>query len=150
MARNIIAILGLALMLGGCGVALQPVSTRVDSVQIDEQTDEGVRLLVTVIAENPNDIPLPIVRAKYQVELPGAGVETFKFTDLPMATMPAKGKQTITLPAAIAMSGGNATGQQVKVNGQLTYEPAGEIRKLMTEYGVPLPSSGFRSQGELP
>ena len=98
MARNIIAILGLALMLGGCGVALQPVSSRVDSVQIDEQTDEGMRLLVTVIAENPNDIPLPIVRAKYQVELPGAGVETFKFTDLPMATMPAKGKQTITLP----------------------------------------------------
>lgn len=148
MARNMIGILCLTMALGGCGVNLRQVATRVDSVQIDEQTDEGVRVLVTVIAENPNDIPLPIVRAKYEVEL--AGAESFKFTDLPTATIPAHGTQTITLPAALAIAGGNVSGNQFKVTGSLIYEPPGEIRKLLTEYGVSLPAASFKAQGALP
>lgn len=150
MARSAIGILCLALVLGGCASNLKQVSARVDSVRIDEQTDEGVRVLVTVVAENPNDVALPIVRARYAVELPGTDAEPFRFTDLPAVTVPANGVQTVTLPAALALSGANAVGAGYKVSGSLVYEPPGEIRKLMTEYGVPLPSASFKQQGSLP
>ena len=103
-----------------------------------------MRVLVTVFAENPNDVALPIVRAKYEVEL--AGAEAFAFTDLPKATLPANGTQTINLPAAFATDGGSGNYQ---VKGQLTYEPPGEVRKLLTEYGVPLPSASFKDNGTL-
>ncbi len=148
MARNVIGIVCMALVFGGCGVNLRQVATRVDSVRIDDQTDQGVRVLVTVVAENPNDIAMPIVRAKYEVGL--AGAEPFKFTDLPTATIPAHGTQTITLPAALAIAGGNASGHEFTVSGSLVYEPPGEIRKLLTEYGVSLPAAPFKSQGALP
>jgi len=141
-----LVVCSLALMTG-CSSNLKPVKARVDSVTVDERTEQGVRVLVTVFAENPNDVPLPIVKARYQVEM--AGAESFAFTELPKATLPANGTQTITLPAAFATEGGNAAGQLYKVKGQLTYEPPGEIRKLLTEYGVPLPSTAFKDGGEL-
>lgn len=134
-------------VLTGCSSNLKPVISRVDSVTIDERTEQGVRVLVTVFAENPNDVPLPIVKARYQVEM--AGAETFAFIELPKATLPAHGTQTITLPAAFATDGGNAAGQTYQVKGQLTYEPPGEVRKLLTEYGFPLPSASFKDGGEL-
>jgi len=147
MARNAIVILCFALLLGGCASKLKPVAAHVDSVRVDERTAEGVRVLVMVVAENPNDVALPIVRAKYTVELPGAGAEPFRFTDLPMATIPANGVQTVTLPAALATDTVEAGDYQVR--GTLVYEPPGEIRKLLTEYGVPLPSASFKAQGAL-
>ncbi len=134
-------------MLGGCSANLRQVTTRVDSVRIDEQTDQGVRVLVTVVAENPNDVPLPIVKARYKVELSGA--DTFTFLELPKATLPAHGTQTITLPAAFALDGANAADLSYRVAGHLTYEPPGEIRKLLTEYNVPLPSASFKDEGRL-
>jgi LEA14-like dessication related protein len=148
MSRTVLLGLCLTALLTGCNTNLRQVATRVDSVRIDERTDQGVRVLVTVIAENPNDIPLPIVKARYKVGLAGGG--EFAFTDLPKATIPAKGTQTITLPAAFALDGGDAVGRSYQVAGQLTYEPPGEIRKLLTEYNVPLPSASFKAQGALP
>jgi LEA14-like dessication related protein len=152
MSRMVIAIVCVTALLGGCSANLRQVSTRVDSVRVDELTDQGVRVLVTLVAENPNNIPLPIVKAKYKVTLAGisGGGGEFTFTDLPKATLPAHGTQTITLPAAFALNGGNAVGVSYKVAGQLTYEPPGEIRKLLTEYNVPLPSASFKDEGRLP
>lgn len=150
MARSVIGIVCLTLLLGGCASGLKQVKARVDSVRIDEQTDQGVRVLVTVVAENPNDVALPIVRAKYEVDV--ADAEPFRFTDLPAVTVPANGVQTVTLPAALAPTGGGAyaDGAGYKVTGSLIYEPPGEIRKLLTQYGVPLPSASFKQQGTLP
>ena len=147
MSRHVLVILCCVAMLGGCSANLRQVTTRVDSVRIDEQTDQGVRVLVTVVAENPNDVPLPIVKARYKVGLSGGG--EFVFTELPKATLPAHGTQTITLPAAFALDGGSAAGASYQVTGQLTYEPPGEIRKLLTEYNVPLPSASFKDDGAL-
>jgi len=64
-----------------------------------------------------------------------------------MATIPANGVQTVTLPAALATDTVEAGDYQVR--GTLVYEPPGEIRKLLTEYGVPLPSASFKAQGAL-
>lgn len=152
MGRMLIAIVCLAAVLGGCSSNLRQVTTRVDSVRIDDQTDQGVRVLVTVVAENPNDTPLPIVKARYEVSLTGGagGGGAFAFTELPKATLPAHGTQMITLPAAFALNGGDAVGTSYEVAGQLTYEPPGEIRKLLTEYNVPLPTASFKDEGQLP
>ena len=147
MGRMVMTMICMAAVLGGCSANLRQVTARVDSVRIDDRTDQGVRVLVTVVAENPNDIPLPIVKAKYEVRVTGA--DAFAFTDLPKATLPAHGTQTITLPAAFAFDGGNAVGASYRVDGQLTYEPPGEIRQLLTEYNVPLPSASFKDDGAL-
>ncbi len=148
MGRMLLAMVCLTAVLGGCSSKLHQVTARVDSVRIDQQTDQGVRVLVTVVAENPNDTPLPVVRTRYSVSLAGGG--EFAFTELPKATLPANGTQTITLPAAFALNGADAVGTSYKVVGQLTYEPPGEIRKLLTEYNVPLPSASFKDEGQLP
>lgn len=148
MFRIVLGIVCLSALLGGCSTNLRQVTARVDAVSIDEQTEQGVRLLVTIVTENPNNVQLPIVRAKYKIEL--AGAEPFEFTDLPKATLPGNGTQTITLPAAFSLQGGDASGRQLEINGHLIYEPPGEIRKLLTEYGVPLPSAEFKTKGTLP
>ncbi len=148
MARMIMVLTCVLAALGGCSSNLRQVTARVDSVRVDEKTDEGVRVLVTVVAENPNDIPLPVVRAEYEVDMPDR--ETFSFTDLPGTTVPAKGKQVFTFPAAFARVESGNDADAYRVSGQLTYEPPGEIRKLLTDYSVPLPSAGFKSKGTLP
>jgi len=148
MNRIVLVVLCLSAVLTGCKSNLRPVTARVDSVRVDDQTEEGVRVLVTVQAENPNDVPLPVVWLWYQVKLDGGG--EFTFTELPKVTLPAHGTQTITLPAAFALDGGDVLGRGYQVQGKATYEPPGEIRKLLTEYNVPLPSAPFKSEGSLP
>ncbi len=149
MSRTILLVLCMSVVLTGCSSNLRPVTARVDSVTVDDQTDQGVRLLVTVVAENPNDTPLPVTWVWYKVNLDGGGDE-FTFTELPKATLPAHGTQTITLPAAFARGGGEAAGDRYQVTGHVTYHPPGEIRKLLTEYKVPLPSAAFADEGVLP
>ena len=64
-----LVVCGLA-VLTGCSSNLKPVTSRVESVTVDQRTEQGVRVLVTVFAENPNDVALPIVKARYGVPLP--------------------------------------------------------------------------------
>jgi len=148
MSRIVLVILCLSAGLGGCKSNLRPVSARVDSVRVDQTTDEGVRLLVTVQAQNPNNTPLPVTWLWYKVDLDGGG--EFEFTELPKVTLPAHGEQTITLPAAFTLDDLALMGRGYRVQGKATYEPPGEIRKLLTEYGVPLPSASFKDEGVLP
>ncbi|GAB4107974.1 MAG: hypothetical protein Kow00105_13000 [Phycisphaeraceae bacterium] len=147
MWRMALGVCCLALTLVGCSSNLKQVIANVDAVRIDSTSDEGVRVLVTVTAENPNEVALPIVRAEYKVALNGA--QPFEFTDLPKATLPALGTQTLTFPAAFALNGKHEQ-HTYQVEGRLIYEPPGEIRKLLTEYGVPLPSASFSDEGTLP
>ena len=95
---------------------------------------------VTVELQNPNNVPLPLRRAQYTVEV--AGAEPFSFRDQPARTLPASGRQTVELAAVFP---GDATGATCHVSGWITYEPPGEIRKLLTESGIPLPNADFSS-----
>ncbi len=145
MRKTISLLLLITLAAGGC--AVQRPSARVTGVEIAEATEEGSRLLVTVVLDNPRDEPLPIRRSRYELSVDG---ETFEFTDLAAATMPAQGSQTLRLPAAVRVPAAAVGSRPYEVRGSVVYEPPGEIRDLLTDSGVPLPSVTFSQSGRLP
>ena len=128
--------------------------TKVTAVKVTERTDEGARIEITVELTNPGDVALALVSAGYTVRVGGAAPVTF--SSQPNRTLPAGGSQTVTLPAVLALSGGTSGGGEpartlpgVVVTGSIVYEPPGEIRQLLTESKVPLPSAQFRYRGQL-
>lgn len=139
----------------GCAFddGLAPPSASVESVRVIEQTTEGSRLEVLIRMENPNLTSLPLPSVTFTLNLQGIG--TFAFTDTPHVTLPAKrndgehgpGIQFLRLPAAIATKGKDAHGAAYRVNGSIIYEPPGEIRKLLTDSNVPLPTMNFSKSG---
>ncbi|MEX0652790.1 MAG: LEA type 2 family protein [Phycisphaeraceae bacterium] len=132
--------------LAGCQTTRAP-RAEVRSVAVTEQTAEGARIEVVVQVHNPNDVALPVRSAAYDVTVDQAG--TFTFTDQPPVTLPPRGEQTITLPAAFVRSDEPLVGRPVRVAGRLRYQPPGEIRQLMTDYWIPLPSLSFDRQATL-
>jgi len=42
-----------------------------------------------------------------------------------------------------------AVGQQYTASGSVAYVPPGEVRELLTDYKVPLPTTGFSGKGTL-
>lgn len=140
-------LLALGLMLlGGCSNFRTFDTPRASVVGVKQikQTDQGTRIEVTVALENPNDVPLPLVRSDYTVELGG---RSYTGRDVPARTLPANGKQQVVLPAVVTAGEGGGTGYVVR--GSVTYEPPGEIRKLLTDSHIPLPSVSFEQAGQL-
>ncbi len=131
------------LLLTGC---VSSPSAKVTDVVVEERTSQGTRLVVIVELTNPNATALPLPKADYEVSVDGAG--SFSFQVIPDATLPGKGVQTIRFPAALA-GGRSLAGRSYNVSGSIFYEPPGEVRRLLTEYRVPLPSAGFSKSGTL-
>ena len=139
------AVIGLLLMVG-CSVSSP--TARVVAVEPAEITDQGARVLVTIELENPNDVELPLPWTRYRVTLDGA--KPFSLGTPPAAALPPNGVQRVTLPAAFAFDEDQSlVGRGYAVSGSMTYTPPGEFRKLMTEYGVPLPKVHFADSGSL-
>jgi hypothetical protein len=144
--RYLMFMVAAAMLLCGCAVVKRPPAN-VTSVAVTEQTDQGGRIEVVVDLVNPNDdTPLPMPRAIYTVTV--GDDKTFHFEQIPAATLPAAGVQTLTLPAAFADAAPLA-GQPYRVTGRVEYTPPGEIRRILTDSGLPLPSSPFSAQGTL-
>ena len=145
----------LAIPAAGCRLAdtfkIERVSkpeVQVDSVKVVDQTDQGARIEITVTLTNTADAALPLVDANYTVSVDGQ--EPVTFENRPNRTIPVGGTQTVVLPLVIAISGdGPLAGRSVAATGSLIYEPPGEIRELMTESNIPLPSASFRYRGVL-
>lgn len=139
-----------AALLSGCQVSddnLQRPTSSVSDVWLEEQTPRGVRLMVRVEVDNPNDIPLPVTKTDFSLTVKDVG--TFEFADQPPVALPPNGTQTIELAAAFGNGERPTAGHAYTVRGDVTYEPPGEIRKLLTEYRVPLPSTPFSKRGHL-
>ncbi len=136
----------LAVVLAGCN-SLQDPTVRVSSVSVQEVTPEGVRALVELELSNPNDTPVPLTESTYNVTLNGLGTKSYN--QRLARTIPASGRQTVLLPAAWAYEGATTPGgpQSISVEGSVTYEPPGEVREVLTESNVPLPSVAFSQQG---
>ena len=118
------------------------------AVRLAEQTDEGARVEVTVELVNRCEVALPLVNAGYTVKV--GDMPRVTYTSRPNRTLPAGGRQTVVLAAAFATGGGAVrTGMPVAVSGSIVYEPPGEIRMLLTESKVPLPSTSLRYHGIL-
>jgi len=121
-------------------------TAKVLSVSLADQTDQGARLIVLVELNNPNPhTPLPLRFAQYQVSAGGASAGS---TSRPARTLPAGGSQTVSLAVSLAGTGA-LSGAAVQAGGHITYEPPGEVRKLLTESSVPLPTVSFSYSGTI-
>ena len=118
----------------------------VEKVELLDESDQGVRVAVTVKMTNSNDVPLPMTIANYSVHLSGMG--EYRGDQRPQATIPAKGEQRFVLTAAMAKSPGQ-TPATYRAGGNIEYRPPGEFRMLLTESGVPLPTVSFADSGDL-
>ena len=145
MKTVLFATLLTANLLGGCTVH-RPVAY-VRSVALTDQTAEGGRVVVTVELDNQGETPLPLTEASYTVAVDGYG--SFRFTEVQAATMAANATQRVSLAAAFATDAAGLAGRSYHAFGRLFYEPPGEIRRILTDAGIPLPSVGFAASGRL-
>ena len=136
----------LVVLLAGCAVK-QPVS-KVTAVEVSERTSEGIRMLVDVDVNNPNNVPLPVTNVMYRVRLDGVGM--FEFTELGDLTLASRGKQSLKLPAAFALPEDvSLEGRRYSVYGHVYYRPPGELRAILDAYKFPLPASTFHAIGRI-
>ncbi len=138
----IVCVLGL--LMTGC-IGIQKPEVEVTAIRLDEVSNVGGRVLVDLVVTNPNDEELPMPTVSYSVDVIGAG--SFEFTDRPYAALPKNGQVKLTLPAAVAGIG--LKGKEVKVNGELIFEPQGELRRVFYDNYIPLPRSRFSGAGVL-
>ncbi len=117
------------------------------AVNLTEQTEQGARIEVTARLTNPNEVALPLKR--YHLTFDADHRPAVTFRDLSNRTLPAQGEQLVVMPLALATGAGNLTDGAYRVSGWIHYEPPGEIRRLLTESGIPLPSAAFRKEGAL-
>lgn len=140
--------------LVGC-VSEEPVA---DSGDIDTPTaalvsasqtarsDEGSRLVAAVDVTNPNLVALPVIEVYYTMKVDGVGV--FSFTQTGDSTLYKGGTQRLLLPAAFKTTK-DLSGATYSVDGWLSYQPPGEVRKLLTDTGWPLPRVWFSGSGRV-
>jgi hypothetical protein len=141
------ALTSLALFLSGCSgtPGFEYPTAKVASVRVDQQSDQGVRVVVVVNLNNPNDYPLPLVEGSYTVNL--AGIGAFSDSAKSERTLPSRGTETVELPAAFATHGQSAAGCSYEVHGSVTCNPPSAFRALMSDLYIPLPSTYISSSG---
>lgn len=142
MLKPLLALIFVSLSSVGC-VGIQSPTAKVISARVVDESATASRVIVVVKLTNPNDEELPMTRVSLDLEVRGGG--RYQFTDLAYATLPANGEQTIELPASV--SGSGLVGSVFEVRGRVVVVPAGAIRKVLTENGIPLPSTSFSRQG---
>lgn len=138
----------LALGLLPACTTLAPPAVNVTGVRVDEQTPDGARLIVTLHMANPNRTPLPLEQVKLDLAVEGHGVRTYRMPA--NCVLPYQGQGIVEVPASLPLDGPvNLASTSYRARGEVAYVPPGEIRKLMTDGGIPLPTSSFRRDGTL-
>lgn len=133
---------------GGCeGIRLLPKvyaapEAVVRQVQLTERSAEGTAVRIVLDVTNPNDEQLPMKIARYRLTLGG---QTYVGNTPANAISPAEGTVTFTLPAAVPTTAGT----DYKLTGQIEFQPPGQLRDLITDFGVPLPTIALNSTGQL-
>lgn len=154
-------LLVVSVLTGGCATTAGIAEPRANVIEVSlvDQTAQGARVEVVIELLNPNAAPLPLLKADYSVRV--AGVEPFVSSAQPNRTLPGRtaargpdpaptpGRQLLRLAAAFATQGQELRGASFQVSGTVTYEPPGEIRKMLTDSGVPLPAVPFTASGVL-
>ena len=150
--RTVVVVIAAVLCLSGCnilpkpGPKITPPAARVGAVKLLNQTHEGAVVMVSVELENPNRTALPLLNNRYTLTVGGL---SFNYTDQPLRTLPSKGVQTLDLKAALSTGGRDLRGAAFRVTGRVDYEPPSQIRRLLTESGVPLPNVAYAGYGVL-
>ncbi|MCC6580009.1 MAG: hypothetical protein IT440_06160 [Phycisphaeraceae bacterium] len=141
------------LLAGGCRsdkklvtpILTKPSVTAV-AASVVEQTDQGTRLKIVVTMANPNAVELPLRTARYTIDI--AGVGPVAAEDTLSRSLPPTGAQPVEMFLAVP-SMVPLQHAEYSVHGAISYEPPGEIRKVMTDSYIPLPSVGFQAAGKL-
>jgi LEA14-like dessication related protein len=143
-----LACLGLlgCLGTGGCA-SVTPPTAEVTNIRATDTSPDGTRFVVTVLLTNPNEEALPLRSVHYSLGVQGLG--DYTGSDLPNRTLPSHGVQTVEFPAAIPGNQGEVKGRPVKVTAEIKYQPPGEIRQLMLESGIPLPTVSVEKTGRV-
>jgi LEA14-like dessication related protein len=79
---------------------LTPPSAEVRGLQLNQITEDGIRLDVTMDVTNPNAEALPLTHSKYQLSL--AGKDLIKGEAKPDVTIPAGETKAVTLPLDVS------------------------------------------------
>ena len=164
MLRPVITIVLAVCMLNGCAAVpgfedLSGCSIQVLDAQVLEQSAQGGQVVLFVRVTNPNPQELPIPRVTCDLDVEGGG--RFTFTDVPYATLPGGGKsggepgggageaafQILEIPGALA--GSALAGKRYTVRGTVVFQPDGQLRRVFTDLGLPLPRTRFAGSGTL-
>ena len=149
-------VLAFATALAGCGTTASPIDAepraRVVAVRETAATPQGFRVLATVEATNPGPVELPVRSADIRLTIEGVG--TFTTLAEPAVALPPEGRVTFDVAAAYPRTGKasrvpTATGRAWDGRIALTVEPPGEIRAILTESGVPLPTVTASGRGRV-
>lgn len=159
--RPLMALLILSALLSGCRsepktaeMTIEPPQATVVMLTLVEQSRRGARLNALIDVSNPNPVSLPVTVVHYKVHIEDLPAHTF--TDYPRIALSAAttnplrtGQQRLELPVAVPAGRRSLVGRSYRIRGEITYEPPGVIRKLLTESGIPLPSIPFNGTGTI-
>lgn len=133
------AVLLLSLFLPACSSGSVAPRFQVVSARTAERTDEGVRLEVTVVGENPNDHELALGEAKYTITANGSQI--YSGAASPEATLPRYGRVEMILPAAVPLAAFPAGADSISITGWIEYLPPGPFAELLYDAGLRRPTS---------
>lgn len=134
-----------AFMLAGC--AYRPPSLKVADVHLAERTDSGIVLLVSVEAENRNEVELPLRDVHYTVTLENGW--SFSGVRSPEASLRRLGRQRFSFPAVFALAPGETAPQGevgCTVSGRLGYTTPNQIAQDLFDSGVRKTTVSFRDE----
>jgi len=147
---RLIACVWATMLLAGCGVPqmfqIEVPTTRVNGASVTATSDEGTQVTVFVQVRNPNMAALPLLGAHYTFNVDGRVVT---YADEVHRTLPSAGIQIVALPVAMPSDGAELGGRRFDISGSITYKPPGQLRKLLSESRIPLPTIAFAGSGTI-
>lgn len=142
MLRTVYLLLVFFAFTGCTGIGIDRPEVFVTDVRLDEAAAGGGRVLFDLLVVNPNEEELPMPTVSYRVDVVGGG--SFELSDRPYAALPGNGQTVVTLAAGV--TGADLQGKRVAVDGEVIFEPQGELRRLLYESYLPLPRSRFSGE----
>lgn len=141
------AALLLAILLPACSSGSVAPRFQLVSARAADRTDEGVRLEIVVIGENPNDHELELGEARYTISANGSAIYTG--TASPETTLPRYGRVEMVLPAAVPLANFPAGADSIAIHGWIEYLPPGPFAELLYDAGLRRPTSGVDGSSTL-
>lgn len=142
------AVLALVAAMAGCQREatlikwVESPEVGVATVEVVAVSDEGAASEIELAMQSNAEVALPLTMARYTLTMNG---RQYRGATEPQAVLPAGRSLTIRLPAAVA----GAPGDRYTVRGSIEYRPPGQLRKVFTDVGIPLPAVVFSGEGKL-
>ena len=123
-------------LLGACTGS--PPTFTVAEAYVAGKTDAGTLVNIAIDAKNTSGDPIPLWQLNYTVDMPGHSAKgtVSRFAE---ATVAAGSTVRFEIPVTT-----NAAGNvPLNLHATVAYVPGGRFRELLTEVGIPLPTTSF-------